>query len=300
MHPFRWPGEAARPVAIAALLVLAALLLHPHRALRGGDHGGRDVLLTLAAGVMGAMAAFLVVLVVRNASVLRPGPRRGAHRRVPARTLITQITVVALCAALLMTPAGALLLDRLRGDRSPAATEDTAGRGNAGRTTSTSGARQRAVATAAAAGAALVVLVIAATAAARRTRPTGASAGDDDLLKRAVVAAARELGAQPAHDAAATARERVIRCYAAMETALAAAGTARRAADTPAELLARATARGALPREPAAALTALFERARFGPANLRDDDVAAARSALDQLHAALASSGEDEPARTRA
>ncbi|SEN98008.1 DUF4129 domain-containing protein [Actinacidiphila rubida] len=58
-------------------------------------------------------------------------------------------------------------------------------------------------------------------------------------------------------------RAAVIACYAAMEASLAGSGVARRASDSPQDLLERAVA-GGLPAAPAAAeLTALFREARY-------------------------------------
>jgi hypothetical protein len=60
----------------------------------------------------------------------------------------------------------------------------------------------------------------------------------------------------------AGARAAVIACYAAMEESLADSGVARRASDSPQDLLERAVAKG-LPAGAAAALTTLFREARY-------------------------------------
>jgi hypothetical protein len=86
------------------------------------------------------------------------------------------------------------------------------------------------------------------------------------------------------------ARAAIIACYVAMEESLAGAGTARAAADTPGELLARAAGRGLIRTGAAARLTGLFYEARFSshpmPPARRDD----ARQALAELAADLAAS----------
>ena len=89
------------------------------------------------------------------------------------------------------------------------------------------------------------------------------------------------------------ARAAIIACYVAMEASLAERGAARAAADTPDELLARATASGLVHGTAAARLTALFYEARFSshPLDRRQRD--AAEQALDELAAALA---EAQPA----
>jgi Domain of unknown function (DUF4129) len=84
------------------------------------------------------------------------------------------------------------------------------------------------------------------------------------------------------------ARAAIIACYVAMERRLADRGTARGAADTPDELLARAVAAGAVRGRAAGRLTTLFYEARFSShplsAGQRDD----ASAALDELAAELA------------
>jgi hypothetical protein len=79
----------------------------------------------------------------------------------------------------------------------------------------------------------------------------------------------------------------IIACYVAMEASLAEAGTARAAAETPDELLARAAGSGLLHGTPAGRLTALFYEARYSshalPATARDEAV----RALDAISADL-------------
>jgi|HubBroStandDraft_1064217.scaffolds.fasta_scaffold122402_3 hypothetical protein len=84
-------------------------------------------------------------------------------------------------------------------------------------------------------------------------------------------------------------REAIIACYAAMERGFAAAGrqTAPAAADTPAEVLTRATRAGLVSAEPAAALTSLFRRARYSSQPMTKQDSEAASGALDRMRADL-------------
>jgi Domain of unknown function (DUF4129) len=88
------------------------------------------------------------------------------------------------------------------------------------------------------------------------------------------------------------ARLAIIACYAAMEDSLARAGTARAAAETPDELLSRASAAGLLSGGAPARLTELFYEARFSahpmPSAARD----AAISALDTIQADLGASAK--------
>ncbi len=84
------------------------------------------------------------------------------------------------------------------------------------------------------------------------------------------------------------ARAAIIACYAAMENSLAERGTTRAVADTPDELLARATSSGIVRGPAAGRLTALFYKARFSSHPLREGERAAAEQALDELAATLA------------
>jgi hypothetical protein len=90
------------------------------------------------------------------------------------------------------------------------------------------------------------------------------------------------------------ARAAIIACYVAMEESLAAAGTARDAADTPYALLVRAADRGLIRTAAAGRLTELFYEARFSthpmPPGRRDD----AQQALAEVAASLAGA-EAEP-----
>ena len=93
------------------------------------------------------------------------------------------------------------------------------------------------------------------------------------------------------------ARAAIIACYVAMETSLAERGAARAVADTPDELLARATTSGLVRGTAAARLTALFYEARFSSHPLGRGQRDAAEQALDELAAALARG--DDSAHTR-
>jgi Domain of unknown function (DUF4129) len=139
--------------------------------------------------------------------------------------------------------------------------------------------------------AALLVVLLAAVVACIiviRRRPPGGAAGyvddyaaDDTSLRDAVEAGRTAL--QEIDDA----RAAIIACYLAMEASLAQAGTARTAAETPDELLARAAASGLVRGFAASRLTALFYEARFSthplPFAARDE----ARQALDLIFADL-------------
>jgi hypothetical protein len=91
------------------------------------------------------------------------------------------------------------------------------------------------------------------------------------------------------------ARAAIIACYVAMEKSLAKKGARRAAADTPDELLARATAEGIVHGPAAERLTGLFYEARFSRHQLTDADREQADRALDELAAELREPGPADP-----
>jgi LPXTG-motif cell wall-anchored protein len=90
------------------------------------------------------------------------------------------------------------------------------------------------------------------------------------------------------------ARAAIIACYVAMEKSLAKKGAARAAADTPDELLTRATAEGIVHGTAARRLTRLFYEARFSRHPLTDADREQAGRALDELAGELREPGPAE------
>jgi Domain of unknown function (DUF4129) len=113
-----------------------------------------------------------------------------------------------------------------------------------------------------------------------RLRAAGAPHGQVAARSQLAVAVAAGTSAFGGRDGA---REAIIACYAAMEGTLAAAGSPRRVADTPEELLNRAVGGGVIRAPAARRLTALFREARFSPHELADAQRQAARAALDEL-----------------
>ena len=84
-------------------------------------------------------------------------------------------------------------------------------------------------------------------------------------------------------------RTAIIGCYAAMERSLADAGSPATAADTPAEVLARATTGGLVRSSWGGTLTGLFRRARYSSHPMTEADRATAMNALTQVRADLGS-----------
>jgi Domain of unknown function (DUF4129) len=104
---------------------------------------------------------------------------------------------------------------------------------------------------------------------------------DAEPLAAALAAGARALHSDPDPRAA------IIGCYAAMERSLADAGLPPRMADTPAEVLSRATASGLVRPAAPATLTGLFRQARYSSHPMAEADRAAAIEALAQVRADL-------------
>ena len=88
-------------------------------------------------------------------------------------------------------------------------------------------------------------------------------------------------------------RAAIIACYAAMERGFAAAGSAPAVADTPAEVLARATRAGLVRPEPAETLTGMFRLARYGPYPMTSADSLLAADALTQMRSDLGQSADE-------
>ncbi|TYC76303.1 DUF4129 domain-containing protein [Streptomyces sp. CB01881] len=112
-----------------------------------------------------------------------------------------------------------------------------------------------------------------------------APARPEEVLAAAVATGRRALSGDDA-------RAAVIACYAAMEGSLAASGTARRACDSPTELLERAVADDHVDRGSAEALTGLFREARYSSHPMGDGHVGRAQGALDAIAAHLAARAE--------
>jgi Domain of unknown function (DUF4129) len=127
----------------------------------------------------------------------------------------------------------------------------------------------------------------------RRLRPP-VKFGEDDLIAEdsADLREAVESG-RSALRALDDARAAIIACYVAMEASLAERGAGRGAADTPDELLARATTSKIVRGTAAARLTRLFYEARFSSHPLDQAQRQAAEQALDELAQALSTAAAE-------
>ena len=133
----------------------------------------------------------------------------------------------------------------------------------------------------------VVVLTAAAVTVYRRSRSAAPMfAGPEPVPAPEPLAEALAAGAQASREDPDP-RTAIIRCYAAMERSLAEVGSPAKAADTPAEVLARATAGGLVSSSCASTLTGLFRLARYSSHPMTEDDRAAAMEALAEVRADL-------------
>jgi LPXTG-motif cell wall-anchored protein len=280
-----------RVAAVAILLALTAAGLRsrgtfshaPDRALAGASGAVVATALTVTEGV--ALVAFVLVL-----AMARPRRKPKADDDEPPRLPFPwwAKTLAVLAAVAVMVTPFAVLLTRKTRPRT-AAPQARAGVLAGG------GAPPRLPATAHGspwpllAGMLIALaLLLALTAWSRRTRrrATGPPRDQARLALGQSLAAGRAALAGPRDPRAA-----IIACYAAMERGFAAAGSAPAAADTPAEVLARATGAGLVRSGSAARMAGLFRRARYSSEPMTSADSAAAASALDQMQADLGPAG---------
>ena len=283
---------AWRVAAVAVLLALTAAGLRsrgtfshaPDRVLAGASGTVLATALAAAEGV--ALVAFVLVLVLARPR-RKPRPDEDEPPRPPFPWWAKTLAVLA-CVAVLLTPLAVLLTLRTR--------PRTAAQARPGALASGGAVPPRLPATAHGSPWPLIAgmlialaLLVALTAWSRhaRRRPARPPGDQARLALGASLAAGRAALAGPRDPRAA-----IIACYAAMERGFAAAGSAPAAADTPAEVLARATGAGLVRSGSAARMAGLFRRARYSSEPMTSADSAAAAVALDQMQADLAPAHE--------
>ena len=282
---------AWRVAAVAVLLALTAAGLRsrgtfshaPDRALAGAS--GAVVATALAATEGVALVAFVLVL-----AMARPRRKPKADDDEPPRLPFPwwAKTLAVLAAVAVMVTPFAVLLTRKTRPRT-AASQARAG-GLAGRGATPPRLPAHGPSWPLLAGMLIALaLLLALTVWSRRTRRRATGPPPRDQARLALgqsLAAGRAALAGPRDPRAA-----IIACYAAMERGFAAAGSAPAAADTPAEVLARATGAGLVRSGSAARMAGLFRRARYSSEPMTSADSAAAASALDQMQADLGPAG---------
>jgi cytochrome b len=284
------PARSPRPTQAATLArfaLLAALLA----AVFAGIHAaGPSILLTgpwrkhilpFGAALEGVLAALLIAVQVRSHRTPDPGQPAAGLRTTLRVVLGTGL--IAIPVLMLFTLVGDLHV-RSRRQQPPTKTKPVRPR---------LPQHQAAAASNIDLGRWLLYALIAAVLAAaiitcivllRRRAPAGPGADEAEDLGEDAEELRRALeSGRSALREVDDARAAIIACYAAMEQAMADAGAARAAAETPDELLVRAAAAGLVRGAAAERLTALFYEARFSSHPLARHARDTARQALDEL-----------------
>ena len=139
-----------------------------------------------------------------------------------------------------------------------------------------------------------IAVVVALTVPARRKRSARAQPKNSTRLAALLDSLA---AGSDALGAGGEPRAAIIACYVAMERGFAAAGSAPAVADTPAEVLARATRAGLVRPEPAETLTGMFRRARYSTHPMTSADSLLAADALTQMRSDLGQSAGQSASR---
>jgi len=283
---------AARTAVVAVLLAVAVTGLRAQGAFshRGSsalaNAGGRVISATFGVAEGAGLVAGVVALVLylRGLRRLTSEAEAGEWRRPPApwwAKLVTLLYALALLAA----PGVILLASRHR--RSSSATLRPSGplvpRPGTGTLAGASGSGSNWPLLAGMALAVVAVIVLAVLDRRRRRNRRLAP----DRVARADPLSAGLIAGHDALLAGREPREAIIACYTAMERGFAAAGSAPEAADTPAEVLTRASDAGLIRSDSAAMLTGLFRRARYSSQPMTSADSDAAASALARMRADL-------------
>ena len=286
-------GGAGRVAAVAVLLAVTVAGLRAHGTFSRAAHlaaaGATGSLLggILAVGEGIAAVAFIVVLVMG-----RPERKKNPDEEEPPRPPFpwwAKTLAVLIAVAVLVTPFVVLFTKKPRqAVRPPQLTQPGLGLRGVGRLAAPpQGPPWPMIAGMVIAVAALVALTVWSR---RRRFPDKTRARSPRLagLLDSLAAGHGALGTT------ADPRAAIIACYAAMERGFAAAGSAPAAADTPAEVLARAAGAGIVRSGSPEILTGLFRRARYSAEPMTSADSGAAASALTQMRADLEHS-EAEP-----
>jgi hypothetical protein len=278
-------------VAVAA--VLLAVTVTGLRARGTFAHGGNQtaagasgvVLATVLSAAEGlAVIAFIVVLA--SARPQRPPNDDDEELWRPNIPWWAKAAGVLLALAALVTPFAVLLTRKPRqlGPRPPVAGPPKVSLGHAA-TSSGSNVWPLIIGMVIA-----IAVVVALTLPARRKR--SARAQPEDRTRLAALLASLAAGSE-ALNADGEPRAAIIACYAAMERGFAAAGSAPAVADTPAEVLARATRAGLIRPGPAQTLTGLFRRARYSTHPMTSADSRVAADALTQMRSDLGHAADE-------
>jgi hypothetical protein len=265
-------------VAAAGLSARGTFSRAPNQAAAGASGAALGIALSTAEGV--AVIAFVIVL-----ASIRPRRKPKRDDEEPPRPNIpwwAKALGVAAALAALVAPFAVLFTRKPRPLAGKPLTGSAAGVAAHARSAPPNGPIWPVIV-----GMVLAIaVVVALTLLARRSRPSPAAPGNKSRV-------ARLLDSLAAGSAALTAvrepRAAIIACYTAMERGFAAAGpgAAPAAADTPAEVLARATSAGIVSAGPAETLTGLFRLARYSTHPITSADSRAAAEALTEMRTDL-------------
>jgi heme/copper-type cytochrome/quinol oxidase subunit 2 len=280
--------------AVAVLLAVTAIGLRargllPHASNQTAAGASGTVLaIALSAAEGLAVIAFLVVLAAaRPQRQPKPGEEDDEERWRPKIPWYAKTLLVLLAVAALVTPF-AVLFTRKPRHLGPRPLPSGVPQGQLGHAATSSGSEIWPLIT----GMVIAVAVVVAfTLWARKRR---AEPKDTKNRTRLTVLLDSLAAGRDALTAGGEPRAAIIACYAAMERGFAAAGSAPAVADTPAEVLARATRAGLVRPEPAETLTGLFRRARYSTYAMTSADSRAADDALTALRADLGESASQE------
>jgi NADH:ubiquinone oxidoreductase subunit 5 (subunit L)/multisubunit Na+/H+ antiporter MnhA subunit len=287
-------GGARRVAAVAVLLAVTVAGLRAHGTFSRAAHSaaaaatGSLLAVLLATGEGIAIVAFIVLLVMG-----RPERKKNPDEEEPPRPPFpwwAKTLAVLIAVAVLVTPFVVLFTKKPRqAVRVAQLTQPGLGRIGVGRLTAPAQGSPWPIV----AGMVIAVAAVAAlTVWSRRRRFAGKTRDRTPRLARLLDSLAA------GHDALGTTadpRAAIIACYAAMERGFAAAGSAPAAADTPAEVLARAAGAGIVRSGSPEILAGLFRRARYSAEPMTSADSGAAASALAQMRADLLATREAVP-----
>ncbi len=274
-----------RVAAVAVLLALTAVGLRAHgtfsRQVSAAGAAASGAVLGTALAVAEGVGLVAFIIVLAMARPRRPKKQDEEEPPRPPFPWWAKTLAVLLALAALLTPP--VILVEKKGHKQvtpPVAVHPGVPAGRAGHLANTAATNPWPIIVGMLLAVAAVVVLALVTRVRRppgqpRTRSAGAlldalAAGHDALTG----------GGDP--------RQAIIACYAAMERGFAAAGSAPAAADTPAELLTRATEAGIVGSDSAGVLTGIFRRARYSTQPITDVDSTRAATALAQMRAELA------------
>jgi hypothetical protein len=286
-------AAAARAAVVAALVAVAVAGLRARGALahRGSsalaDAGGQVIFSVFgAAEGVGLVACVVVFALILRGLGRRKGEGQSGERRRPLVPRWTRPVAVLFALALLAAPWFILLAGRKRKAsttplRPVHPLVPQPGTGPLAGASGSSSAWPLLAGMLLAVAALIVLAVLARRRRRRDYAPARIRVAKADRFSAGLIAGHDALlaGREP--------REAIIACYAAMERGFAAAGSVPAAADTPAEVLTRASDAGLVRSDSAAVLTGLFRRARYSSLPMTSADSDAAASALARMRADL-------------